>query len=171
MLFLIFSYIDCGNMLLCNCDSASLLRPSTAHWQAVIAKQSSRAVAMLASSLLFSAVAGCGGQSGPARYDFSGTVTYNGQPVPEGAIQFLPDASKGNEGPATNANIVQGKYDTALSGKGPIGGEHIVIINGFDGKARPEDEMPYGSPLFPEYRSTVDLPKTSGETVNFEVQP
>lgn len=125
----------------------------------------------MAALLMTLLVGGCGSQDGLMRYDVSGTVTHNGNPVPQGVIQFLPDSTKGNEGPAANANIVQGKYDTSVSGKGTIGGAHIVVINGFDGEARPDEELPYGKPLFPEFRTNVDLPQSTGETVNFEVQP
>jgi hypothetical protein len=118
------------------------------------------------------AAAGCGGGSSDVpRFNVSGTVTYKGQPVPDGVIQFLPDSAKGNDGPATNATIVNGSYDTATSGRGTVGGPHIVIIQGFDGQARPEDELPYGMPLFDDYRSHVDLPESDGEVMNFEVQP
>lgn len=126
---------------------------------------------MIAASLLIMVIAGCGGDSGPPRYDVSGTVTYNGQPVPEGVISFRPDGSKGNEGPAANANIIDGKYDTSVAGKGTVGGAHVVIIRGFDGEARPDDELPHGKPLFSEYTTNVDLPKSQGETIDFDVQP
>lgn len=122
-------------------------------------------------SVLMMVLAGCGGDGGPGRYDVSGTVTYNGQPVPEGVIQFRPDSSKKNNGPAVNANIVDGKYDTSDSGKGTVGGPHIVIIRGYDGNARPEDELPHGMPLFGEYTTSAELPKSRGESVNFEVEP
>jgi hypothetical protein len=116
-------------------------------------------------------LSGCDNGGDANRYHVSGTVTFNGNPVPQGSIQFLPDSVKGNEGPATNANIVDGRYDTTVSGRGTVGGAHIVVINGFDGQSRPEDELPFGKPLFTEYRTSVDLPQSTGETVNFEVQP
>lgn len=127
--------------------------------------------APMAALLLTLLSGGCGSPEGLMRYDVSGTVTHNGTPVPQGVIQFLPDSTKGNQGPAANANIVDGKYDTSVSGKGTIGGAHVVVINGFDGNARPDEELPYGKPLFPEFRTSVDLPLSAGETVNFEVQP
>lgn len=125
----------------------------------------------IASLVVMAFASGCGGDGGVPRYDISGTATFDGKPIPQGVIQFLPDAAKGNKGPATNANIVDGTYDTSASGKAPIGGEHIVIISGFDGNARPDEELPYGLPLFSEFRTAADLPKVSGETVDFEVQP
>jgi len=105
-------------------------------------------------------VAGCGGgQDGPARFDIAGTVTHQGQPVPHGFIQFQPDLSKGNSGPAGSATIVDGKYNTATSGQGTIGGPHGVVISGFDGNADMENELPFGKPVFTDYKTELDLPK------------
>jgi hypothetical protein len=48
------------------------------------------------SALCFSA-AGCGGgaSDAPERYPVSGTVTFDGQPVPEGEIVFIPTSETG----------------------------------------------------------------------------
>lgn len=52
------------------------------------------------------AVAGCG-EPGPKKYDVTGTVTYDGQPLPQGDIVFHPeDKSVGPEG----GKIKDGKY-------------------------------------------------------------
>jgi len=116
------------------------------------------------------ALAGCSpGQTGPQRFDVSGNVTYKNQPLPRGTIQFQPDSAKGNSGPAANAEIVDGKYDTTMQGTGTVGGPHLVVIQGFDGNARPDDELPLGMPLFSDYQTSADLPKSAGETVDFEV--
>ena len=105
---------------------------------------------------------GCGGgEDGPQRFDIAGTVTSKGAPVPHGFIQFMPDSSKGNSGPAGSATIIDGKFDTAVSGKGTVGGPHQVVISGFDGKADIENELPYGMPLFSENKSEIDLPKSN----------
>ena len=119
------------------------------------------------------ATAGCGGGEGPARYDVSGSVTYDGQPIPVGSITFLPDKAKGNNGAPGFAKIKEGKYDTRREGKGPIGGPHVIEISGSDG-VKPTDvlqgksadtprgksaDVPQGRPLFPAYRTTLDLPK------------
>ncbi len=111
------------------------------------------------------AASGCGGSSGPARYRVSGKVTFKGQPVPAGRITFEPDAAKNNSGPAGYAEIKDGRYQTPAD-KGTVGGPHQVRIVGFDG--RPVGESPDGTPLFPEYRTTANLPKGEG-TQDFDV--
>ncbi len=108
---------------------------------------------------------GCGGPDGPQRYELSGIVTHDGQAIPAGEIAFEPDSSKGNKGPAAYAPIKAGSYATP-SGKGTVGGPHVVRISGTDGK--PSGESPLGQMLFPEYRTTADLPKQSAEQ-NFDV--
>lgn len=115
-----------------------------------------RITGVAAALLAFSTLLGCGGSDGPRRYTVEGTVTFDGKPVPAGDIAFEPDTSKGNQGPAGYADIKNGRYVTS-SGKGAVGGPHIVRINGSDGNATPE--QPYGGFLFEPYTVELDLPK------------
>lgn len=108
---------------------------------------------------------GCGGASGPARYKLSGTVTYDGKPVPAGEVAFEPDSSKGNSGPGSLTLIKDGKYQTEPD-KGVVGGPYIVRIAGFDGV--PVGDSTEGTGLFPRYETKVDLPKQDG-TQDFTV--
>ncbi len=56
--------------------------------------------------MVFLLAAGCG-RSGPRTYRVSGTVTFNGKPVNEGDILFVPaDTARG----PTAAKIANGKY-------------------------------------------------------------
>jgi hypothetical protein len=103
-------------------------------------------------------LAGCGGGSdGPTRYHLSGAVTFGGKPVPAGSVTFSPDLSKGNHGPAGTAPIKAGKFDTALDGTGHVGGPHVVSVTGLDGVTSPD--LPMGTPIFADYKLSVDLPK------------
>lgn len=113
-------------------------------------------------------MSGCGWNSdtGPERFDVSGTVTFDGIPIPRGTIVFSPDQSKGNSGPQGAAEISDGKYDTSTKGKGLVGGAHIVTIRGFDKvdeNAKPKmssDGMATPQPpLFPTYSTKKDIPK------------
>ena len=105
------------------------------------------------------ALNGCGGPKGPARFDLSGSVTHSGKPVPVGYLNFTPDKANGNSGPGTHANIVSGQYRTPPD-RGPVGGPHVVTINGFDGVA--QGTNPLGTRLFAPVQVKVDLPKQSG---------
>ncbi|MEX1039968.1 MAG: hypothetical protein WDZ51_05030 [Pirellulaceae bacterium] len=112
------------------------------------------------------ALVGCNAEPS-GLYHVSGTIDFNGQPVPAGTILFQPDGSHGAKGPAGIALIRDGKYNTAgPGGKGVVGGPHRVRITGLDGK--PVAMGPEGVPLFPDYSTTIDLP-TEDTTHDFSV--
>jgi hypothetical protein len=112
---------------------------------------------------------GCfGGDSGPQRFDVSGTVMLDGEPAPRGEVFFAPDIKKGNAGPGAVTNVVDGKYRTA-EGKGVTPGPHIVNIVAFDGI--PAGDMPDGRPLTTKtYQVEVDLP-AENSVQDFDVPP
>jgi len=114
--------------------------------------------------LLTLVLCGCA-ERGPQRFELSGKVTYAGKPVPAGRILLTPDREAKNEGPRGVANIENGRFET-LPDKGTVGGPHVVMIVGGDGK--PVGGTPYGAALFPPYRVTVDIPK-SAATMDFDV--
>jgi hypothetical protein len=116
-------------------------------------------VLTLLTPLMLTTLCGCGGSvdEGPERFDVSGTVTFDGKPVPTGTIYFNP--AEGHSGPQGFAAIVDGKYDTASEGKGTVGGPHSVRIEGADAA---------GVPIFVPHFEEVDLPKSTTEQ-SFEV--
>lgn len=134
-----------------------------------IAFLSGRIVRVFLALAALSLLGGCGKQ-GPGRYELSGKVTFQGQPVPKGYMLFAPDHDKGNNGPGAKAGIMNGSY-SMMPGQGMVGGPHIVTIVGTDGV--PFDQgggimNPMGKPLFPEFKASFDLPKESG-TFDFNV--
>ncbi|WP_153557422.1 hypothetical protein [Roseimaritima sediminicola] len=122
-------------------------------------------------AMTLAVVVGCGG-SDVDRYQASGTVTYQGNPVPQGTIMFEPDTSKGNSGAAGMAMIVEGRYDTASEGgKGISGGPQIVTIQGFDGVDPNPEYAPYGSPIGggKSYIKRFDFPEAQAIEQDFEM--
>lgn len=101
---------------------------------------------------------GCG-KSGPEKYDVSGTVTFQGKPVPAGQIFFQPDMSKGNCGPGCVVMIKDGRYNMSGSGKGHAGGPHVLVISGGEDQSNLPPEERTGGILFREVPIKVDLPK------------
>ena len=77
--------------------------------------------------LAIAVLAGCG-RSGPERVVLSGTVTYDGKPIEEGQIRFLP--VKGTKGPMCGTPIVEGKYTADHKGGIPFG-NHTIQIDGY----------------------------------------
>ncbi|MGO8753432.1 MAG: hypothetical protein ACLQNE_46440 [Thermoguttaceae bacterium] len=94
-------------------------------------------------------VAGCG-SSDPRKYRVSGTVTYDGKPVPQGTVFFVPDAAKDNHGPGAQAVIKDGAYQTER--RAVVGGPYVITVAGRDAA---------GKPLFTGHSEKVDLPKGS----------
>ena len=90
------------------------------HWRAVLC-----AVHTSACLLLF--MAGCG-PADSKRASVSGRVTFNGEPLAEGAITFTPHAR--NEGPPAGGTIRDGEYSIGYE-KGPVIGKNRVEISAF----------------------------------------
>jgi len=81
--------------------------------------------------LSFGCLTGCSGSNASA----TGTVTYDGTPVDDGSITFVPDKADGRK--PVNAPIANGKY-TVESGRGLAPGKYKVEITAnkkADGKA------------------------------------
>ncbi len=75
---------------------------------------------LLVTGTLCSLLAGCPSNSGPPRYQISGKVTFQGQPVEEGVITFSePTTGQVNEGPLGSG----GTYSTEL----PAGSYKVSI--------------------------------------------
>ncbi len=70
---------------------------------------------------------GCGGSSEQPRYELSGEVTRNGEPVPSGMITFRSLVSTGGTADGF-APIKEGKFDTSDGGRGHFGGPHEITI-------------------------------------------
>jgi hypothetical protein len=95
-------------------------------------------------------LAGCGDSDGLAREAISGTVTLDGQPLADGAIQMLP--INRTEGTAGGAIVKDGKY-TIEREKGLLPGQYRVVISSSQaGAAAPSDGPPGPVP-------TSDAPK------------
>ncbi|WDI44636.1 hypothetical protein [Bremerella sp. P1] len=115
----------------------------------------------LSLSVLVLALASClgcfsGGDS--ATYPISGTVHFGDRPVPDGSITLIPDTRQGNSGAAVSLEIIDGEFSSAGADRGHVGGPHLVRVVGLDGLGD-GDLFPNGQMLFPDYETTLDLPK------------
>ena len=80
--------------------------------------------------LLAASVAGCGGGGDQLeRVAVSGSVTINGEPVPNGVVRFKPAA--GTEGPMASTMITDGQYDIP-GDQGPIAGNYEVQVQAYE---------------------------------------
>ncbi|MEW4564447.1 hypothetical protein AB1K70_18045 [Bremerella sp. JC770] len=110
---------------------------------------------------------GCGlNADGPSRYEVSGTVTFDGQPLPYGEITFAPDGSRGNQGPGAVVPIENGVYHVDAK-KGVIGGPHVVSITGYSASptsgAVVAASQSQPKRLFATYTESVNLPEANAQ--------
>lgn len=94
--------------------------------------------------LLIFGSAGCGDTAHDdlPRRAISGMVTFDGQPLKSGFIQFQPASQ--TEGMAAGGRIVDGRFDVPQD-QGPVPGSYKVQINSLDEApppAAPVDELP-----------------------------
>ena len=121
-------------------------------------------------SLAICLLAGCG-QEG---HVVTGTVTFQGKPVPAGKIYLIPDETQGNSGAPGYATIENGKFDTSVTGgKSPQLGPMKVAIEGYDPTAKvtaPGDTSGEvtAKTLFPNYETTTVLTEETTK-VDFDV--
>jgi hypothetical protein len=103
-----------------------------------------------ASGLLAVALAGCGPGHGMTLALVQGKVTYNGEPLKYGTVSFVPDVSKGTDGPIATGIIKEdGTYilSTDSGGDGALVGHHKVSVVGLDPTpVTKADEKPMPTP-------------------------
>jgi hypothetical protein len=105
------------------------------------------------------------GCSNSGLYDVSGTVTWQGKPVPIGLVTIEPDAQKGNQGTQTQGLIQDGHFQT-LPGHGAIAGPVLITVSANDGVPAPF--APHGKLLFRTYQFRRELP-AAASTLDIEV--
>src|ERR1022692_2654489 len=82
--------------------------------------------------VLILALSGCGEKT----YNFSGTVTFDGEPIPEGRIAFVPEGS----GPGSGGPITNGHYSVSV----PPGKAKVQITASKMHKLPPGETGMYG---------------------------
>lgn len=135
---------------------------------------------MLRTGLVFALLAilfcGCSSEAKPVQV--SGKVTFRGQPVPAGYVQFTPDVAQGGLGQSKVFQIKDGAYDSSKDPEPGIRpGKYQVRIAGFDGK-----KIPYfgqGKQIFNPVQDNCEVapaggtkdfvvPDSAGENVKIE---
>jgi hypothetical protein len=97
-------------------------------------------------------LAGC--SSKPPMGQLSGTVTFQGKPVPAGWISFTPEAGVG---PVRVCQIKAGVYDSSKESEpGIFPGKNMVRIAGFDGVKVPL--WGQGKQIFNPVDDVIDIP-------------
>ena len=110
-------------------------------------------------------VLGCGSPGTVPTAEVTGTVTYNGAPVADASVGFIPASGR----PASGITDASGKFTLSSFGEGDgaVPGQHKVAIT-------PNASQPQPMPGTPEYEAAADAkppfperygdPSTSGFT-------
>ena len=115
---------------------------------------------------LLATTAGCGAKKSSNTAHLSGTVTIQGDPLPEdaeGYIQFMP-ASGGQAQPA-HTEIIDSKYDAENVPRGQV--TAIFHITRLTGRMVREDNAPGATP-YPEREDLVPRKHRAGVTIQVE---
>lgn len=96
-------------------------------------------------ALALGLAAGCGEGDGLERQSVSGTVKFDGQPLDQGFIQFLPNADV--KDPVMTGGPIEGGSYSIPAAEGPVPGTYKVSISSAGGEQAPlEDVMPGTGP-------------------------
>ena len=108
--------------------------------------------------------AGC--STGPRHMRVWGTVTYQGEKVTQGRIEFVP--ADGTDGPTTGGVITDGSYDVPREVGPRAGGVYRVELRASrnTGKTEPDPKnpgarIPVYAPLFPPQYNTGSVLKVT----------
>ena len=120
--------------------------------------------------LLTTALAGCCGYRPdlPPTARVSGTVTLDGNPLPNARVQFVPDSSKATEGAlAYGTTDAEGKYELETATvRGAIVGHHRISV---EARAQPKDEFDTLPELLtPAFYGDVETSKLTAEVADGE---
>lgn len=118
---------------------------------------------------------GCG-RNGPERVVVCGKISYNGKPLTEGTVRFVPTET--SQVPGAGAPITDGMFRADINGGVPVG-THKVVIEAFrtlPKRTADPFERPVRIPCIPERYSNantpfdITIPPGSGEIAkDFEV--
>ena len=115
-------------------------------------------------AMLTPALAGCFGGDGPERVSVSGRVTFQGEPVREGEIRFMPTAD--SSAPIVIEPFSDGRYATTISGGVPVG-RFRVEIRSFD----PDSPVPTGPGMPQRMQLLPEKYNKNSELEEFTVPP
>jgi len=129
-----------------------------------------RSAAVLVIGLFLVGLAGCG-----SRASVQGSVTFDGTPIDNGSITFVPDSSSGQK---ATAQIKDGKY-VIESDRGPAPGKYKVEVTWVKaGPAKkggdPDVQQGDGKQMLPDkFNKATTLTaeiKSGSNTVNFDLK-
>ena len=113
----------------------------------IVSKQPSFLLTAAVIALALPIACGCGGSDQPEVYPVSGTVIFQGEPIADASVRFIP-----NEGPpASGQTDASGRFTlrTFEDDDGAVAGEHTVLVSKTE-QVDPNDQSSY-----PQMRSVL----------------
>lgn len=113
---------------------------------------------------------GCGGASDTLpREAVSGSIQFEGKPLAQGTIQFMPTAqAEGGAATVGSGIITDGKYTIAKDQGLLPGGYKVVISSAPPGDGAPAEEMPGMAP--PPPKDLIPAKYNANSTLNAEIK-
>lgn len=108
---------------------------------------------------LLVATLGCTGEAGPRKYDVTGTVTLNGQPLAEGSVRFQPTVPGGRP---EGASIEEGRFTLQAAE-----GAYQVVISA----SRPVESKRPMKDMGPSYVEAIPARYNTATTLSADVKP
>ncbi len=105
-------------------DSGSSSPPHTRAWRLT-------GIGLLALVLGIS-LCGCGGDSGPTLVQLSGTILFEGHPIPPGTLTFIPKEGKGPTATGTISDAGHFTVSTHRPGDGIVPGEYRIRVESWE---------------------------------------
>jgi hypothetical protein len=140
-------------------------------WERRMGDRRLRIYENLAGCLFALVVAGCGGEKLPGLGQVSGTITMDGKPVADAAVQFTPTEAGATA--SVGQTDTSGNYELYYSrgNKGAKVGEHSVTVNNFrdageSGQGQRES-IPAKYNVTTELKATV---KRGANKINFDLK-
>lgn len=113
-------------------------------------------------------VFGCGGPDN--RAEVTGTVRFNGEPLPTGTISFVP--TEGNSGPSSGGIITDGKYQVPRAKGVTVGKNKVSIYSTVkSGRKITQDQYRGGKDLMDEWVQVIPSKYNVQSEIICTVQP
>ena len=121
-------------------------------------------------------LSGCGGKSGPTLVQLSGTILFEGRPIPPGTLTFVPKEGQGPTATGTIADAGHFTVSTHHPGDGITPGAYRIRVESWEtpptmGGPPPKSAVPEKYTNMNTTDLTLDVPNEREQIVEIVLQP
>ena len=126
--------------------------------------------------VLATGLSGCGGNSGPTLVQLSGTILFEGRPIPPGTLTFVPKEGKGPTATGTVADAGHFTVSTHRAGDGITPGTYRIRVESWEtpptmGGPQPKSAVPEKYTNMNTTDLTLDVPNEREQVVEIVLNP